>query len=611
MRGFLTELKRRNVYKVAIVYSAAAWMLLEVADLVSPHMGLPDWTVSLVLLLSALGFPIAVILAWAFDLTPEGLSRTPSDTRGEHQPLSMMRVIEFLVIGLLVITVGYLYADRFTDQGIQQTANDTKIATATAQQESTLKEARSIAVLPFVNMSGDKDNEYFSDGIAEELINLLAQISDLRVVARTSAFAFKGKTEDIRAIGEKLDVDTILEGSVRKADNRLRITAQLIKVADGYHLWSHSYDREITDIFAIQDEIASAIVEALKAQLGIEPVAFPGRGTENIEAYNLFLQGRYIFHQGGMQAWPRAIAFYQRAIAVDPDYAEPFAGMSLVYDLMGLFTNQQVNTYKDLADNSLERALLLNPNLSEALAGKAIRVLLASKDWQRAETLFKSAQQGVGDRTQSYLVYANSVLIPTRRYKEAHAILTTLERNDPLNARIKVVYGATLLFDSHQTERGIAKLKEALALDPGLPLTSYVLTIAYLQAADVANAEKQVAHLATVLPPTNILLLETRGLLQLANKQPQAARETLANMISLAPETSGPYRPIGTLAIELGDLEEGMKWLEQAVEGGEPGGFYLHVNRNDKDLWEHPHFQALLKKMRLDDESLREMGYLE
>jgi TolB-like protein len=357
MRRFLTELKRRNVYKVAVVYSAAAWMLLEVADLISPRLGLPEWTVSLVLLLSALGFPIAIILAWAFDLTPEGIIRTQPVAPEDHHQLSMMRIIEFTVIGVLVISVGYLYSERLSLQ--RQVVSPSTIIVAEINKSNA---TRSIAVLPFVNMSGDPGNEYFSDGLSEEILNLLARIPDLKVIGRTSSFAFKGKNEDLRVIGQTLGVDTVLEGSVRKSGNRVRITAQLIDVSEGAHIWSESYDRTMTDIFAVQDDVAAAILDALQIHVGTNPTR--GRPTKNTAAYALFLQARASFNASKIG---EAEQLLLEVIALDPNFAEAYELLAYSYYVQSGWQVKATEGQK-LVAKAASKALAFDPDLVFAQA---------------------------------------------------------------------------------------------------------------------------------------------------------------------------------------------------------------------------------------------------
>jgi TolB-like protein len=259
------ELRRRNVFRVAAAYLVISWLLMQVADTLAPALHLPESVNSAVLFFLILGFPLALFFAWAFELTPEGLKRE-KDVEREHSITRLTgRKLDRFIIICLAAALGYFAYDRFVSpapgRGETSESSPHDIVASKAPRQS-------IAVLPFVNMSGDPDNEYFSDGLSEEILNLLARIPDLKVIGRTSSFAFKGKNEDLRAIGEALDVVTVLEGSVRKSGDRVRITAQLIDVADGSHIWSDTYDRTMVDIFAIQDDVAGAIKEALFSKSG-------------------------------------------------------------------------------------------------------------------------------------------------------------------------------------------------------------------------------------------------------------------------------------------------------------------------------------------------------
>ncbi len=345
--SFFNELKRRNVFKVAVAYAIVAWLLLQVSDTLVPALHLPEWFNSGVAFVLIIGFPIAMIFAWAFEMTPEGIKKEKDVDRSQSITSITSQKLNSVIIGVLVLALAYFAIDKFilapgraqpgSDHFSQQTAGqatnvDGKSALTPAEAITQAKtEAQpvitnqSIAVLPFLNMSEDGANEYFSDGLSEELLNLLAKIPELKVAARTSSFQFKNRTGDIAEIAEQLKVANILEGSVRKSGNQVRITAQLIKADDGYHLWSETYDRTLENIFAVQDEIAVAVVDALKITLlGAAPVT----KAVNPDAYALYLQGRYFYSQRSEQNWQKASEAYQAAIDIDPAYAAAWAGLA-------------------------------------------------------------------------------------------------------------------------------------------------------------------------------------------------------------------------------------------------------------------------------------------
>jgi adenylate cyclase len=371
MRGLLAELKRRRVFRVAGLYGVVAWIIAEVSSVVFPVLLLPEWTVSFVVILLILGFPIAMVLAWAYDIGPQGIERTPPLV-ADGAP---RRVRTWVVYGLLLVLamggLGWLLWSRL------------------ATHDPAIYE--SIAVLPFANLSGDPANDYFSDGMAEELLNLLAQVPGLQVAARTSSFAYKGQNVDVREIGRVLGVDAVLEGSVRRSGERVRITAQLVDANTGYHLWSQNYDRQMEDIFAVQDEISGEIVAALTGRLGARRATegLPARSapTDSIEAYTTYLQARHQWKRRGAEPVRNSVELFQRALEIDPGFARAWSGLAAAWVVLPGYAGEAPEPYYTQAGDAARHALSYDPNLAEAHAVLA-QIQGSENDWSGAEAGF-------------------------------------------------------------------------------------------------------------------------------------------------------------------------------------------------------------------------------
>jgi len=354
--SFINELKRRNVFRVGVAYAIVAWLLLQVADVVLNNIEAPDWVFQAVLLLVAFGFPFALIFAWAFELTPQGLKKEKDIVPSDSVAHVTGRKLDFAIIGLLAIAVVFLVVDNYVLRDQPAPAVSEQIEPAIRPEE------KSIAVLPFVNMSDDPGNEYFADGLSEEILNLLAKIPALKVIGRTSSFAFKGKNEDLRMIGKALGVTTVLEGSVRKSGDRVRVTAQLINVSDGSHIWSETYDRTLDDIFAIQDDVAAAIINALQIHVGTNPTR--GRPTDNTEAYALFFQARVLINAKDPAG---AEEILLKAVELDPNFAEAYELLAFSYwEQSGWLI--PATDGKRLIGEAAARALTIDPDLAFAQA---------------------------------------------------------------------------------------------------------------------------------------------------------------------------------------------------------------------------------------------------
>jgi adenylate cyclase len=355
LMSFLAEMKRRRVGKVAIAYGAVAWAVTESASVVLPALYLPEWTVTLIVVFLLLGFPIAMVLAWIFDATPEGIQRTEALPGLPPKSRMRMRAAYGVLVLLAMAGLGYLLYERGLGRAIAGDPHG------------------SIAVLPFANLSGDPSKDYFSDGMSEELLNLLARVPGLQVAARTSAFAYKGKNVDVREVGRELGVETVLEGSVRQAGDKVRITAQLIDTETGFHLWSETYDRELKDIFVVQDEIAQAIVDRLKIQLAPDEQQLAHREkapTQDVKAYELYLQGRAIWKRRGEENLRRAIELFQQALGRDPAFGRAHAALASAYAVMPGYTKEENDEeqFFRLAEQAARQALALDPKIGEAHA---------------------------------------------------------------------------------------------------------------------------------------------------------------------------------------------------------------------------------------------------
>src|SRR5437667_1752361 len=382
--NFFAELKRRNVIRFAGLYLVGSWLLVQVASTVLPMFGAPEWLPRSVVILLALGFLPALIFSWVFELTPEGLKRDEDVAPEQSIAPQTARRMNRMIIAVLVFALGYFAFDKFVLAP--------RRAGAPGESSSSIN-SQSIAVLPFVNMSSDKEHDYFSDGLPEELLNQLAQVPQLRVIARTSSFSFKGKEVDVATIAKALNVANVLEGSVRKSASTLRVTAQLIRASDSSHLWSQTYDRDLTDVFKVQDEISRDVVAALKVKLLPSEQPMNLQRTTNSEAYEQVLIGKEARKHGGYEAFQRAVVAFQRAVDLDPNYANAYAGLAQAQAFSADFSATPAERAVEIkkAFANADKAIVLAPDLA---AGYWVRGLLRHRlswDLKGAQADFKQA----------------------------------------------------------------------------------------------------------------------------------------------------------------------------------------------------------------------------
>jgi len=463
--SFFTELKRRNVFKVGTAYLVLAWVVIQVTDTAVPALHLPEWINSAVFFFGAIGFPFALFFAWAFEITPDGVKKesdiAPEDSITAHAG----QKLNYIIIGLLVIALGYfIYESRFESQPERNAVTENasvKVEPETTKNVTQEAKGSSIAVLPFVNMSSDKEQEYFSDGITEEILNVLAKIPKLHVTSRSSAFAFKGKEINITDVAEKLGVNNILEGSVRKSGNRIRITAQLIDARTDTHLWSETYERELVDIFAIQDEISQSIAIVLKDVLGGNKIKnnFP---TSNLEAYELFLKGRLAFHKRG-DSLDLAIDSLKKATEIDPEFADAWiylAGSAAV--AIGYNTKINDDDARKLANEAIKVAFQLKPNSSLA---NAIYGWIHDDDnkWEEALVYYRKAVK-LDPTNSTAQLWLGIELLLSGHIQKAKQHLEKAFQSDPLVGVNNGYLGLAYLSEG-QYERGYAHIIKSLDLN--------------------------------------------------------------------------------------------------------------------------------------------------
>jgi TolB-like protein len=451
------ELKRRNVLRVGAGYVVTAWLLIQVAETIFPLFGFDDTPARIVVIVLAIGLIPALVFAWAFEFTPEGLKKESEVDRTQPIAPQMGRRLNALILAVMALAITYFILDKF----VLSQAPETALGDVASWSDSEPgQQSPTIAVLPFVNMSSDPEQEYFSDGIAEELLNVLAKVKGLRVAGRTSSFAFKGRNEDLRQIGETLGVQHILEGSVRKAGDQIRITAQLIHVEDGFHMWSETYDRQLIDIFAIQDEISAAILQQLKTRLlDGQSIAVQ---RANTAAFDLYLQAQQRIRKRTEAGLLDAVGILDRAIAADASFAPAWAQRGITT----LMLRKSVDTYGSIpveeaiseATRYLDEAIRLNPGLAEAIAGMGL-LHLSSNEPDKSIPYLKQALE-LNPAAIDALNWLSEAYYGLGRIRDSLEVLEEIRLRDPMYIPgiINIAYRYTL----------VGRNEEALALLEGI-----------------------------------------------------------------------------------------------------------------------------------------------
>ena len=586
--NFFAELKRRNVYKVAVAYIVAGWALSQGIAQVFPVFDIPNWAIRLIVLLIIIGLPIALILAWMFELTPQGIKRTedvdPFDSRSgqvlavaAQQPKK--RTWIFVVIIGALVSIGLFFLGRYS--AFNGAPRESEAATNSASQKS-------IAVLPFVDLSQAKDQEYFCDGISEEILDSLAKVEGLRVVARTSSFSFKGKNADVNEIAQKLNVQNVLEGSLRREGHRVRITAQLVNARDGFHLWSETYERELQGVFAVQDEITHSIVDALKIKLAVAP---PAHARQNTEAYDLYLQGLYLSNKSDEENLRKSLNLFQRALDKDPTLSRAWVGIAKAWFWLADAYVKPLEAYQAV-ESAATKALELNENDAEAHAylSEAKRVL--HWDWKTAERELQRAVEIDPNSATAHLMFAHH-RVCSGDLEGGQMELDEAERLDPLSPLVSD-HQAILFLYSDRLDDAVAAAKRTLTLDPNYNYLEPTLARVYREQGKLEDALALYlkAQQGTHEPNAGLAIAYAR-----LGRITEAQR-MLQQLIDKANRGYVAGEQIACVFVALDNHDEAFRWLNRAVD--EHSGNVITIHRELRPLYSDSRFPLLLRRMGID-----------
>jgi TolB-like protein len=617
--SFFSELKRRNVFRMGIAYVVVAWVLLQAIDFALDLISAPNWVLQVFFLIALVGLPIVLIVSWVFEMTPEGIKLESEIDRSESVTQTTGHKLDRTIITFLAFAVVLLLAERFVMT--EDTSVSTPAAEAVAEQtEVTNQNAspnlRSVAVLPFVNMSSDPEQEYFSDGLSEELLNRLAQNKQLRVAARTSSFQFKGQNQDIGEIGRQLKVDHVLEGSVRKAANRLRITAQLIQVDSGYHLWSETYEREINDIFAIQDDIALAITNALEAELGATTAATEVRPTDNLEAYQAYLQARFYLAKRGGANMLKAHELFEQAVSLDPTFSKAWSGLAYNYALLpgyhSAITEQQAwETVKIATD----RAIQLDPDNAEAYA--ALARSNYEDSFKTILGLFEKAYELAPNNADVANFYGD-FMMNLGDFDAAERLEKRAIELDPLAA---VHYSdiAFVVFAQNRNKEGLDYGRTSASLEPESPDRNDALVVGLIKTGLFDEAIQVIRYFEQQPGPQHFNFGYWWSLLYFQQGDEQALREKLGEIVQGAEADRGSvdYAHLAFFTAWLDGTDAALPVLEKAYEIDEanlywPEYFYLPEDISDDPawlaFWQQPRLAELIE-IRRSNKTREQIGW--
>src|SRR6266480_93667 len=583
--NFFAELKRRNVYKVAVAYAVVAWLLIQAASILFPTFEAPAWVMKVFVSLLVLGFPVALVFSWAFEITPEGIKRESEVEPNKSISRHTGRKIVALTIGLAVVAAGLLAFQLLRGTSHQKSANQPGDAREMSE--------KSIAVLPLVNTSGDSGNDYFSDGLSEELIAVLAKIPGLKIIGRSSSFLFKGKPDNSRTIGEKLGVTNLLEGSVRKQGDRVRIVAELINAADGRTLWSETYDRELKDVFAVQSEIASAVTDQLKIKLlGAPAKSDAAPSNDNLAAYNALQQGTFYFRLSTEEGTRKATEFYGEAIRLDPRYALAYAQLSAAWRQLAAtwLGGAEANEAYAKARNAAQTALSLAPALAAAYEALGFVLVTPDLDFAAAEAEFRKAEKlAPADAGPKFAL--SFVFAVQGRLAEAENIMRQTLALDPLGVT-RYLNLARILIAGGRYDEAEAALRKAIELQPAAARLH-----AYLTTLDVIRGDAAAALQDAQLEPKGFWRDYALALaLQIQNDR-GAADASLQKLID-ENAVSGPFQ-IATVYGLRKEPDKMFEWLERAYTEHDPGLTQLLGTPFLLNYRDDPRFAALCQKLKV------------
>ena len=586
LRNFFAELRRRNVYKVAVAYAVVGWVIAQIATQIFPFLEIPNWIVRLVIILIAIGFPIALVIAWAFEATPEGIKRTEvADAMpGSAATGRKKHAWIYVVVIAATISVTLFFLGRYT-------AGNKSVASASNELP-----AKSIAVLPFDNLSRDPDNAFFAEGVQDEILTRLAKVADLKVIARTSTQKFKSAPENLPDIAKQLGALNILEGSVQKANDQVRVTVQLINAMTNSHLWAEIYDRKLTDIFAVESDIAKAIADQLQAKLsGSEKQMMAAQPTTDTEAYELYHKGKSLWEKRSGDNIPKAIAYYEQAIARDPNYALAYAGLAKAYILLPFYAGaDRLDAFSKAKDAAL-KALRLDSNLAEAHAALGKVLFFSEIDLTGAMREYKRAIELQPNDATAHHWLGNDALAALGRSEDAIAQGRRAVELDPLSPVINTDFGTTFYY-AHRYEDSAKQLRKTLEIDPTFFYAHFNLGIALQAAGDLSGAIAEYEKAKRLGDNIYVSMLCAQAKAHAGDKD--AALRMLSDLdkVSQQREVVGYLRTL--LYLSLNNKDEALRWLEQDFEERDGSNIsWIKVDPLLDPLHGDPRFEALVQKV--------------
>jgi serine/threonine-protein kinase len=567
---FFSELSRRHVFRVAAAYAIVAWILIQVADITFPVFALPDWSLRLVVILALLGFPVAVILAWAYDMTSTGLERTSAQVGADDKP---------------------------AEKGVAETGRSAAGVPAPHPLLVTAdRDPRSIAVMPFVNLGGGSENEYFSDGITEDLIANLARAACFKVISRTSIMQYKGQDKSARQIGRELGVATLLEGSVRRADGQVRIVAQLIDARSDHHMWAETYDRKLEDIFEIQADVARRIADSLQAELSPrEEEQLSLAPTRNPAAYDFYLRGRHEWNHRSSASLARSVAQLKRAVGADPSFALALAGLADSYLTLGIYGANAPHDVMPLAKTAAEKALAIDDEQAEALTALATVRSIYEWDWVGAESGYEQAISAGPNYSRAHHWLATNLLVPLGRFDEARASLERAQDLDPLAPTISVSFAVIDFFEGRFAD-ATKTCRSILESSPDFWLTHFFNGWSLLEGG---QAEEAIAAFESArdLSLSSVDALTGLACAQAVAGRTDEARQVLEQLLERAERSYVSPAGLARLHVILGEREAAISRLEEAVEVRAADLAWLAVHPTFQKLADDPRFEVIRQKV--------------